>query len=431
MAALYTQFNEEYTKSCIDEQFRSQRIKYNYRTICYPDSLMSEVYNFCKKDIKSIKNYHKNEKLNGIPISISTYDLYVVYENEEEEDEDEKFVTKHIYYLQVGKNGTKLKEKKIFLEEDYNIQVDYDIYLLVELYLVPPSLVPRPQKELSDVLEPVFKLCEGEEIDIYEPIPNKIIRYKSKTIETGSHTPYDIFNYTLPHLINFHCLYKNDQIDEAPTTVTTYTIIIIGDDIYRTLYYKEIDRNGETMREVKYYEVFNDEIFNAPYKIHIKIGVYCCPEEQAVNQLDERVNQLVEEALDERVHQLIEEAVEERINQLAQNAVNERTRWLEEQARESVTLLEVRARRLREEIKRLERPTVEDLQLNVISTREDMCCVCLTKPPNVMFSNCGHLCLCEECNDRLNNNHNFEVGNLKCPMCRTKVTQKRIITYFF
>ena len=62
----------------------------------------------------------------------------------------------------------------MFLEEDYNIQVAYYIYLLVELYLVPPSLVPRPQKEISDVLKPVFKLCEGEERNIYEPIPNRI-----------------------------------------------------------------------------------------------------------------------------------------------------------------------------------------------------------------------------------------------------------------
>ena len=270
MAATYTQFNEEYTKSCIDEQFRSQRIKYNYRTICYPNSLMSEVYNFCKKDIKSIKNYHKNEKLNGIPISISTYDLYVVYENEE----DEKSVTKHIYYLQVGKNGTKLKEKKMFLEEDYNIQEAYYIYLLVELYLVPPSLVPRPQKEISDVLKPVFKLCKGEERNIYEPIPNRIIRYKSKIIETGSCTPHEIFNYTLPHLINFQCLYKNDHIDGVPATQTSYTITVVGDDLLRSLYYVEIDKDGVTMREYKTYELLSERI-NTPYKIHILIGVYC------------------------------------------------------------------------------------------------------------------------------------------------------------
>ena len=340
--------------------------------------------------------------------------MYVVYENEE--DEDETFVTKHIYYLQVDKYGTKLKEEKMFLEEDYNIPTSYEIYILIELYSVPSSLEPTPQKEIHDVLKPVFELYGEEERDIYEPIPNKIIRYKSKTIETGNNTPYEIFIQTLPHLISFQCLYKNDRIDDTPASTTTYTVEVVGDELHRVLYHVEINKNGVTTRESKPYEVISLSI-NAPYKVYIVIGIYCHPEEQEVNQLDE-------EAVNERVSQL----VEERLNQLGQNAVNERVILLEEQARDTVTLLEVRARRLREEIERLERPREEDLQLNVRSTREDMCCVCLTKPPNVMFSNCGHLCLCEECNDRLNSNHNFEVGNLKCPMCRTKVTQKRIIT---
>ena len=378
---------------------------------------MSDVYNFCRKDIKCFKNFYKNEKLNGIPISISSYDLHVVYENEE--DEDETTVTKHIYYLQVDKYGTKLKEEKMFLEEDYNIPTAYEIYILIELYSVPSILEPTPQKEIHDVLKPVFELCGGEERDIYEPIPNKIIRYKSKTIETGNNTPQEIYNAALFHINNFQCFYKNDRIDGLPATTTTYTLEVVGDELHRVLYHKEIDKNGVTTRESKPYEVISLSI-NAPYKVVLVIGIYCHPEEQEVNQLDE-------EAINERVNQL----VEERLNQLGQNAVNERTRWLEEQAQDTVTLLEVRARRLRKEIERLERPRAEDLQISMRSTREDMCCVCLTKPPNVMLSNCGHLCLCEECNDRLNSNHNFEVGNLKCPICRTKVTQKRIITYFF
>ena len=188
-------------------------------------------------------------------------------------------------------------------------------------------------------------------------------------------------------------MYKNDRIDDIPATTTTYTLEVVGDDLHRVLYHVEIDKNGVTTRESKPYEIISESI-NAPYKVYIKIGIYCYPGEQAEN-LEERVNRLVEE----------------RINQIAQNAVNERTRWLEEQAQEAAR-----------------RPRAEDLRVNIRSTREDMCCVCLTKPPNVMFSNCGHLCLCEECNDRLNDNHNVEVGNLKCPMCRTEVTQKRIIT---
>ena len=405
----FTRFNIDYNEeSCIDELFKSKKIKYNYRSLIHDDSYMSDVYNFCKKDIKCFKNFYKNEKLNGIPISISSYDLYVVYEDEE--DEESTFVTKHIYYLQVDKNGTKLKEEKMFLEEDYNIPTAYEIYILIELYSIPSILEPSPQKEIHNVLKPVFKLCGGEEIDIYEPIPNKIIRYKSKTIETGNSTPQEIFTQTLPHLISFQCLYKNDRIDDTPASTTTYTVKVVGDELHRVLYHVEIaSKDGVITRESRPYEVISLSI-NSPYKVVLVIGIYCHPEEQEEN-LEERVNRLVEE----------------RINQVAQNAVNERTRWLEEQAQESITLLEVRARRLREEIERLERPRAEDLQINIRSTREDMCCVCLTKPPNVMFSNCGHLCLCEECNDRLNSNHNFEADNLKCPMCRTEVSQQRII----
>ena len=404
--SIFTRFNiNNNEESCIDEKFRSQKIKYNYKNLIYDDSCMSDVYNFCKKDINFFKNFYKNEKLNGIPISISSYDLYVVYENEE--DEDETFITKHIYYLQVDKYGIKLKEEKMFLEEDYNIPTAFEIFILIELY-------STPQRELRDVLEPVFKLCDEEEIDIYESIPNKIIRYKSKTI-TGNNTPYEIFTRTLPHVITFQCLYKNDRIDDTPASTTTYTVEVVGDELHRVLYHVEIDKNGVTMRESKPYEVISLSI-NTPYKVYIVIGIYCHPKEQEVNQLDE-------EAVNERVNQL----VEERLNRLGQNAVNERARWLEEQAENAVTSLEAHVRRLREEIERLKGQTVKNLKLNVKSTREDICCICLTKPPNVLFSNCGHLCLCEECNDRFDSNHNFEEGKLKCPMCRTEVSQKRII----
>ena len=384
----FKRFDIDYTKeSCIDELFKSKIIKYKYKNMLYDEYYMSDVYNFCKNDIKYFKNFYKNEKLNGVLISISSYDLYVVYENEE--DEDETMVTKQLYYLQVDKYGTKLKEEKMFLEEDCEIPTAFEIYILIELYTLPLSF---PQKQIQDVLKPVFKLCDEEERDIYEPIPNKIIKYKSKTIETGNNTAHEIFTQTLYHLINFQCLYKNDRIDDIPATTTTYTLEVVGDDLHRVLYHVEIDKDGVTTRESKPYEIISESI-NAPYKLYINIGIYCHPGEQEEN-LEETVNRLVEE----------------RINRIAQNAVNERTRWLEEQAQEAAR-----------------RPRAEDLRVNIRSTREDMCCVCLTKPPNVIFSNCGHLCLCEECNDRLNDNHNFEEGNLKCPMCRTEVSQKRII----
>ena len=53
------------------------------------------------------------------------------------------------------------------------------------------------------------------------------------------------------------------------------------------------------------------------------------------------------------------------------------------------------------------------------SFKSDECVICLTNPLNVLFCNCGHLCLCVECD---------EVKNLvNCPVCKTENTIKRIL----
>ena len=47
------------------------------------------------------------------------------------------------------------------------------------------------------------------------------------------------------------------------------------------------------------------------------------------------------------------------------------------------------------------------------------CVICLTKPPQVLFCNCGHLCICTECN---------KMKTLKtCPICKTENTILRVI----
>ena len=43
----------------------------------------------------------------------------------------------------------------------------------------------------------------------------------------------------------------------------------------------------------------------------------------------------------------------------------------------------------------------------------------LTNLPNVLFCNCGHLCLCEECDKMKSLN--------ACPICKTKIMIKRIV----
>ena len=46
------------------------------------------------------------------------------------------------------------------------------------------------------------------------------------------------------------------------------------------------------------------------------------------------------------------------------------------------------------------------------SFKSDECVICLTNPPNVLFCNCGHLCLCSECEIKKLSN--------KCPICKTE-----------
>ena len=62
----------------------------------------------------------------------------------------------------------------------------------------------------------------------------------------------------------------------------------------------------------------------------------------------------------------------------------------------------------------------EDEQINTSkSFKSDECVICLSNPPNVLFCNCGHLCLCVECE---------EVKSLVvCPVCKPENTIKRII----
>ena len=49
-----------------------------------------------------------------------------------------------------------------------------------------------------------------------------------------------------------------------------------------------------------------------------------------------------------------------------------------------------------------------------LSFKSDECVICLTNPPNVLFCNCGHQCLCSECERKKLSN--------KCPICKTENT---------
>ena len=61
-------------------------------------------------------------------------------------------------------------------------------------------------------------------------------------------------------------------------------------------------------------------------------------------------------------------------------------------------------------------------QINTKQTFKSVeCVICLTNTPNVLFCNCGHLCVCIECD---------KVKSLNtCPVCKTETTIKRDIEY--
>ena len=58
--------------------------------------------------------------------------------------------------------------------------------------------------------------------------------------------------------------------------------------------------------------------------------------------------------------------------------------------------------------------------LPAISIKEpyyiDECVVCLTNPPNILFTNCLHYCICSECETM----NAFEI----CPYCKNKISMK-------
>ena len=69
-----------------------------------------------------------------------------------------------------------------------------------------------------------------------------------------------------------------------------------------------------------------------------------------------------------------------------------------------------------EELEEPEEPEYIQNETQIINSSQSFksneCVICLTNPPNVLFCNCGHLCLCLECERK-------KISN-KCPICKTE-----------
>ena len=53
------------------------------------------------------------------------------------------------------------------------------------------------------------------------------------------------------------------------------------------------------------------------------------------------------------------------------------------------------------------------------SFKSNECVVCLINPPNVLFCNCGHIPICEECDE--------VKGLVVCPVCKNENYIKRMV----
>ena len=353
---------ENVIKTSHNNHFSTESMEFKHRRTFNDEFYLSEVYDFCKKDIKFIKNFYKKFA------TFSNYTLFVTYEEEKQ----------NVFHISLDYMGAILKKEKYFLYEDISLQSTFNICISVELYNLPLNIYPKNTLELC--LSPTFELCDEERRETGS-VQIKTIKFKTKTIETGIYSTEEIYNKTLQHIVNLQCLYKHDRIDDLQATKTTYTLELNSDDNTFVLYHVEINTEGETLHESKPFRMF--PIASSPFKLFIFINIYVDPAETS------------------------------------------RQRWLEEQAENAVNDLEFRLQNLRKEIEAVRNAT--DLKTNTKCTKEETCCVCLSSPTKVLFPDCGHLCICEECNNSLTTNHDFDEEDFKCPMCRTKVSLPRII----
>ena len=318
--------------------FNSKKQVYKYFHTQDDEYTYSEVYDYFKQYIKNLK----------ITNSFTIIYLYTIQNN-----------IKHQIFSKIIYGNTIRKDK---FTENKTIPPPFEVFISIETYNVPISF---SQNTLKKALRPTFKLKREHRPITFDDTIEKKLYFLTKSIEHG--TPEEIFNLSLPYIINFQCLYKKDRIYNLPVTKSIYEIITTGNNTNECLYYIEIDTEGDTIEE----RTFNITI-TTPYKILIKITLVHDPH-------------FIQQTEDDRQSELEE--------------------------------LEFRLQQIKNELEALKNNN--DLKTNKKCTKEETCCICLSTPSNILFPDCGHLCICENCNNNL--------IELKCPMCRTVVTHQKII----
>ena len=275
-------------------------------------------------------------------------------------------VRQQIFYLSTDDLSNTIKKEKF--TEDILLISPFDIYFQVETINIPLRFTANtPQK----ILRPTFKIKREYRPRTYDGTVEKRLYFYTKRIESGDQTKEEVYNLCIPYLTNFQCLYKKDRIDGDQITKSCYEIsILLNNNENEAIYYSEIDTEGDYLYEAKIYENLTETRIRLPYKIQLTIYLIYDPRHQQEIELDTQTE--------------IEE-------------------------------LELRLTNLKNDLVAYQNKAKTTNKC----TREETCCICLTNPSNIIFTDCRHICICELCNKN--------IIELKCPLCRTLITQPRLI----
>ena len=231
------------SKKQVYKYFHTQEDEYSYK----------EVYDFYKQYIKNLNN-------------INSFKIITLYAIQNE--------TKHHIFSKFSYGPIVKKDKFV---EDKLIQPPFDVFISIVSYNIP---ICNFQNTIKTQLRSTFKFSH-----YYTPTTSfdgtlkKKLFFYSRTIENG--TPEEIFNHSLPHILDFQYKYKNDTIEDFQITSSIYELIITnGNSHDDVLYYIQINPEGDTLEESTY------NISLPPsFKILLKITLVYDPQE--IQQIEE------------------------------------------------------------------------------------------------------------------------------------------------
>ena len=287
---------------------------------------------------------HINHLTNIYSNTCKTISLYAIQNNG---------IKHKIFYLSTDELDNTIKKEKF--TDDITVISPFDIYFQIVTINIPIQFTYNTAKS---VLRPTFKIKREYTPTTHDGTTEKRLYFYTKSIESGEQTKEEVYNLCIPYLTNFQCLYKKDTIDGEQITKSCYEISLSNKIENKAIYYCEIDTEGDYLDEVKIYERLNPRI-RKPYKIQLTIYLIYDPSHQQGMEYDTQTE--------------IEE-------------------------------LELRLTNLKHDLEAYQNKAKTTNKC----TKEETCCICLTNPSNIIFTDCGHICICENCNKNI---------DLKCPLC--------------